>query len=1081
MLHIILGRASTGKTFSVLHSVAQDIKNNRNPVLLVPEQFTFESERALLHTLGDSASLGSTVLSFTRLYDEIARKIGGRVADLINEIEQIILLGRAMSEVADTLKLWKRFIHSPRFTQTMAATISELKSSAISSEDLLEVAENLKEPYLKNKLIDLANIYSAYNALLADRFLDPNDNLTRLADNLIKYKFFEGKKVYIDSFKNFTGQQYKIIDRIMAQAEDVYLSFTAPDLDYNKIDIFSNVRETVRRVIDSAKRYNCPVDEPVILTESQFKNAALKSIESLFSGESLEGGISADGAVTVCKCEKISDEAEFVARTIRKLVRTENYRYRDFVIIARDAETYQSTIENACNNNGVFCFNDKLNPIIYSPLTVLVDSLLKLTENFTTETLLNLLRTELWSLKFDEISQLENYTYLWNITGKQWLNKWNMNPKGLENSEMDSKKTEQLEQINLLREKAVQPIIDFKNNFCGTPQNMTRVLVELFLKMDVPDKLREIAPENHAISDELKQCWDIVMSILDGIVKCLPDKEISTDDFILLWNLAVSNARFANIPQMVDEVTFGSADRIKPSRPKIAFIIGANQGVFPKATIKNGIFGNSEREILKDKGLEIFSTQMCEAIDEDYLAYTSLCCATDKVFVSFRTTDNSGKQTEPSIIVNNIIEAFSDVAVINEPSTSLSAENLPETVNTCISKMCNTFNVDKETSLTIEAALKNKNNISTELIRSFADKQSFKLSSENAKLLYGKNVRLSATKFDTFHRCGFSFFCKYGLGIYKPEPAEFNVLQRGTIVHFVLEGIIRDYGKELGNFTNEQVCEKVNEYIERYFKSVPGFEEVVTERIKFIIEKIRLIICDVVWHIAREFAQSDFNPEFCELKIGNDGEVGGVCVPHDDGTFIIEGSIDRVDTWNGYVRIVDYKTGTKKFKLSDTLIGLNLQMLIYLYAIVKGDNDLLSQKTPAGVLYVPSKREKDGNSLTMNGLVLDNEHVFKAMDRENSGEFIPKHEYTQKGDLKNETYVSAEVFNLIFSHIEKLIKKMGKEVFSGYLSAIPKDSAGKSACEYCDYYPICCIENREHVTVKSMKNSEVIKILTEEE
>ena len=156
-------------------------------------------------------------------------------------------------------------------------------------------------------------------------------------------------------------------------------------------------------------------------------------------------------------------------------------------------------------------------------------------------------------------------------------------------------------------------------------------------------------------------------------------------------------------------------------------------------------------------------------------------------------------------------------------------------------------------------------------------------------------------------------------------------------------------------------------------------------------------------------------------------------------------------------------------------------MLIYLYAIVKGDNDLLSQKTPAGVLYVPSKREKDGNSLTMNGLVLDNENVFKAMDRENSGEFIPKHEYTQKGDLKNETYVSAEVFNLIFSHIEKLIIKMGKDVFSGYLSAIPKDTGGKSACEYCNYYPICCIENREHFTVKSMKNSEAIKILTEEE
>ncbi len=1081
MLHIILGRASTGKSFSAIQSVTNDIKNNKNAVLLVPEQFTFESERALLHTLGDSASLGSTVLSFTRLYDEVSRRVGGRAADLISETEQILLIGRAMVEVADTLKLWKRFVNSPRFIETICATIKELKASAISAEDIRSVADALTEPYLKNKLTDLAGIYSAYNALLSDRFLDPNDNLTRLADNLLKYRFFEGKRVYIDSFKNFTGQQYKIIDRIIAQADEVFFYFTAPNLDYEKIDIFSNVRDTIRRILDAAKRYNIKVDKPQILAQAHFKTLGLEMLEKIFSGENTLSNISCNGAVNICKCEKMSDEAEFVARTIRRLVRTENYRYSDFVIIARDAEAYQATIENACKNNGVFCFNDKLNPIIYSPLAVLINSLLKLIVSFNTETLFILLRTGLWAVSLEEISELENYTYLWNIDGKQWLQEWNMNPKGLKSTEMDFKANQQLKRLNLLREKVIQPIAEFKTKFCGTPENMVRALIELIIKKEIPEALKTLSPEDLAITDELKQCWDIVMSILDGIVRCLPEKEISPDSFAMLWSLAVSSADFAKIPQKVDEVTFGSADRIRPSRPKIAFIIGANQGVFPKSTSKKGVFAGGERELLRRNGLEIFSTQMAEAIDEDYLAYTSLCCATDKVYVCYSAFDNSGAKTEPSIIVNNIINAFNDIEILIEPQNRLTKENLPETAETCLSKMCNTYNTDRESSLTLREALKGINDISVEHIREFADKQSFGILPQNAKQLYGQSYKLSATKFDTFHRCGFAFFCKYGLRLRKDEPADFNVLQRGTIVHFVLEGIIKDYGKTLGQLDSEKISRLVDEYMERYFDSVAGFYSVVTERVKFIIQKIRLIICDVVCHIAREFAQSEFNPEFCELKIGYDGDIPAVSVQHGNGEFLIEGSIDRVDIWNGYVRIIDYKTGTKKFKLSDTLVGLNLQMLIYLYAIVKGDNELLSKNLPAGVLYVPSKRDKDDTSLTMNGLILDNEAVFKAMEKENGGEFIPKHEYTKSGELKSDTYVAPEVFELVFSHIEKLIKKMGDDVFSGYLSAIPKDSGGKSGCEYCEYKSICCIEDREHIKVKALKNHEVIKLLTEEE
>ncbi len=1080
MLQFILGRASTGKSYTIFERIRQDVLKGESVVLLVPEQFTFECERTLLRTLGDKASTSAQVLSFTRLVDEVSRKIGGRVADTVTENDKVILMGRALNEIREELTLWKKYANSPKFIETMLACINELKAAAISPDTLLATAQQLNDGYLKNKAQETSLIYGAYNALLSNRFIDPQDNIERLAENLLKYRFFEGKNVYIDSFKSFTGGQYKIIDRALSQAQRVVCGITAPDLDYSALDAFSEVRCTAKRITQMAEAKGLKIADALILREFHYTNPSMLSVESIFSGENnTENGC--DG-ITLCRAETVFDEAEFVARTIRKLVRQKGYRYRDFVIIARNADKYQNAILNSCEKNGVFCFCDKRKSIENTPLTVLINSYFKLARSVTTDAILTMLKTGLGPIDGEDACEIENYTYIWNITGKNWYEKWNMNPDGFSEG-MREKARLKLEKLNENREKILSSIQNFKQKFAGTPAQMARAVVELVEELSVPEKLKAVFNDDNfdlELREDIRQSYDLVMQILDGIVKCLPDNPLSAAEFIDNWNLSVSSVSFGNIPQMLDEVTFGSADRIRPSRPKVALVLGANEGDFPQAVKNTGIFADSERQALKELGLDMLSTDLNKAIEENYLIYSSLCCPQELLYITYNSTAENGIKKEPSEIVSTLKAHFGEqLKTVFEPAGELSDENIPETLKTAVSRMCVAYNTDKVAYSTINSALSGKCEISAEEYSKRANKQNTVISSENARALYGSNIYISPTKFDTFHKCKFWFFCKYAVNTKKLQAADFNVLQRGTIVHSVLQGIISEYGKSVGSLTREQCDGRVDFYIEEYLSRIEGFGNIVTARMRYLISKISELVKDVAYHLVREFAQSDFSPEYCELKIGFDGVVPEKVLKVEEQTkFLIHGSIDRVDIWNGYVRVVDYKTGTKKFQLSSTLVGLNLQMLIYLYSLVKGDNPTFNNLKSAGVLYAPSKKDNDKNNLTMNGIILDEEQVYKAMEKENEGEFIPKHNSETPKEKEN-TYISAEVFDTVFQYIEKLMNDMWKSMLAGNLSALPTDFAGKQACEYCDYYAVCCLENREHNEVKNTSNAEALKKMKE--
>ncbi len=1089
MLQFIFGRAATGKTSTVLNLIKEEVSLNRNVVLIIPEQFSFESEKAVLHLLGDEDASKVEVLSFSRLCESVERLTGGICARTLSDADKLILMCRAVNNSADSLKLWGKYKNSLGFAKSVLDMVNEFKLSGISPEELINASSSVEGDTFALKLYDIGVIYSNFNILVGEKFLDPSDRLTKLYDRLLDCRYFENKTVFIDSFDGFTGQQFKIINRILSQAENIYISFSNSK-DDTKFDVFENIRNNIEKIKKSAELYKVQIAEDIILENSFYKSENIAAVEELLSvgkASREKSELADDGAVTVIKANTLYDEVEFTARQIRKLVRENaGLRYRDIVVIARETENYEEALVSAFEKNKVSCFIDKRRPLACFPPVAAALCAISAATNFSTDSLIAFYKIGLTDISLDRISKLENYTYIWNISGKLWDSEWTMNPKGMKSGEMGKSDLKELEEINKTREQMITLFKTFKEEFKGSAADRAKALIGFFDSCNVREALKKmkksyIKSGDIAFADALTQSFDIFMNMLDSMVVCMGEGSVTSKEFADILKTSLSFSSIGVVPQKLDEVTFGSADRIRPSRPKVAFVLGANQNVFPRTVVGGGLFANRERDRLIKLGLEISDHSIADTIDEEYLVYANICCPTEKLYVSYHIMDNSGKQVEPSGFVE-VIKDKVNCKLLSEPS-KLSTENLPETVEAAFSEFCKALSTDSEEALNIGKAIGDIPSVSGRIdtVKNGYEKRSLEITKETAYKLFGDEIRLSPSKLETFMCCSFSFFCKYGLKATPIEKAEFNVMQRGTIVHYVLERIISEYKASVAEFSEEQISSLVDLYTEEYLDSVIGYRKIEDSRLKFLVYTIKRSLREIVAHLSREFAQSGFEPVRCELYVGGD-EVDAAEIELDGGKKIsVQGFVDRVDMWNNYIRIVDYKTGTRKFKLPDILAGQNMQMLIYLYSILKDKR--YSDKKPAGIFYMPARRDLNDKGLRMDGLAVEDNEVSSAMEAENKGEFVTPLKYNKGGDISSHSeskFISADDFEVVFAQIERMLYKMGSNISEGNFRVNPVDSLDNNACKYCDFASVCGIEDKPHQKIKAMKNKEVIEAIREE-
>lgn len=1085
MLNIVLGRAGAGKTTYIRELIAEKIDSNEEVILIVPEQYSFESEKAMLEHLGVKTAAKMKTLSFSSLAKDILNRFCPVRKPSVGNASKNVIMSMALEALSEKLNVFSKCMKSRKSVPELLSMTDEIIQSNESLSEMLIAAEKTGNELLREKVSELTLICSTYETMLTASFSDDRYALNEAARIISEEKLFEGKCVFFDEFTGFTAQENLIIAEILKQAKDVYAVFCAIGLSDSSVGTgaFSYPTENVSSLIALAKKVGAKVAEPVIFSSRKKQtDSALSFIENGIY-EPLPDIYDKDtDRVTIISGQNPYDEADYVALTAKKLVRENGYRYRDIVIIGRGSE-YKKYLPFAFKKYDIPVFEDTRRSLGEELICIFSLAALSLAVGgFSTDAMLMYLKAGLSGISRDDVCLLENYAYIYDIDYSGWTREWVSHPDGFGNTASEES-DERLAKINEIRQRAVLPVLKLKKDLADTDgYGCVKALYEFLEGVSAGENLLSFAKRlDETKAYECERSWDEFMSLLSSLADCIGQRAISPERFLELLKIAVSASDIGSIPTGLDEITFGDADRIRVGDKKAVFIIGANEGVFPQGPSESFVLTDAERRILKNQGIALGGDNADKMRKERHRIYTSLAVATERLYISYSVSSVSGEELMPGEIVMAVEKIVPQCKRVK--SGALSIEDRIESNQSAFEQAAMHYSDYTPQANAVKAYAHQAVELSDkiECVKRAVNAQDKKIENEDtARALFGRDIYVSASKVEEFYKCPFKYFCKYGLRAYPIQKAVFDPRQNGLIVHSVLENVFREYKSEqIKNMSRGDRREIVDKYTDEYILSRIGSLEEIGGRLKYSLDRCKLVICEILERLSAELSVSLFETRDVELAIGvGEKEVDYYSVSLPDGSkAFIGGVVDRVDTYasNGgitYLRVVDYKTGGKDFVLSDIVSGQNLQMLLYLTCLYENGKDRYGETVPAGVLYVPAKKSKNslGRNATqaeieqtrisqgkMQGIVLENEEVIRAMEEDGGGVIIDA-KIDKNGAIKGKTF-NMDNFFLIHKAIDKLIGNMAQSLHNGKIEIMPLYEKNKTACDYCDYSAVCAHED----------------------
>lgn len=1096
MLHLILGRSGTGKTEYIRNLLTEKAGESADPklFLIVPDQFTFEYETAMLRKAGPKDSLKVRVLSFPRLAEAVFREYGGITLKRLDDSGRKLLMNMAIKECTDELNVYSKA--AGKLTDPMLDAVDELKSSCITPAMLFDKA-NMAGEGLKDKIYEIALIYSAYEAMLQGSYVDPADDITHAA-NLVRGKdFFAGATVVIDAFESFNKQKLDFISAAMEKAQDVYVCLCTDTLYGRDASMFLPVSKTAVSLMAAAKEIGTEIELPKIFTENhRTESIELQALEQSLFNNDHEVIYDEPKDVVIKEFKTVFEELEYAAATIRNHIMKGEYRYGDFALICRKPEKYYSAIGSIFEKWKVPVYYSQPQSMGSEPLVRLVMSALRICcYGYRTEDILTLLKTGLTPLTSEDISKLENYVYTWKISGRSWTREFTSHPEGY-GKKMDENAVLAVSEIDSLRRSIIRPLERLSASIDDKTGREAAAAIYNFLEeLGVADKIKSNSlfyrqSGNRELSDDAVRVWKKFMSVLDQFVMLSGDRVADKTELAELLGNVLSGEETRDIPIRLDTVIFGTPDAVMQSSPKVSFILGAVQGEFPYVPKDSGLLSDKDKNALKDLELPFDDDLEDITLIERFNTYRACVGATEKLYVSYHTNYGSD-ELAPSELVADILRLFPAL----QPKKRENESYYVSTPDSAFAALAEHLAQNDDTYATIKELLsedvgyKARIDAMERAVKSgrhrIADKSL-------SAAMFGENY-FSASQIESYHYCAFRYFCQYGLKAKERKPAEINVMEYGTLMHYLFEHIFssdfRAYGENITALRNEIV-----RLIEEYVAENMGGIDSLSNRDRYRFLRMAQTAETLILHVIEELKESSFNPRYFELRLADGTAFPPLKVKTAAGTTVkVGGVIDRVDIFEKgeekYVRVVDYKTGHKEFKLYDVLYGLNLQMLIYLASLYAN-----TELKAAGVLYLPSSmpsvsadaRLSDeeaaaeiSKKMRMSGVVLKDEEIIRAMESSAQAKYIPVGFNDNGKLLGEESALSKKEFEAVFSHIRDLVATMADKLMDGEIPAEPL-MANMNACSRCPYGPVCLAQKDDRLKYNfRMKKDEVLRKIME--
>ena len=1076
MIRLILGRAGTGKTALVFREITEYVRRQREGVvLLVPEQYSHEAERELCAAAGDTLSRFGEVLSFTGLARKVLSQLGA-VRPVMDGAGRLLCMAVAAQNVGP-LRTYQRERSNVRTLDSLARAVEEMKNAGVAPEDLDRAAAGASD-LLRDKLSDLARLTEAYAAVQARSGVDPAGQLETLAALIGESRAAQGV-FYADGFSDFTALEKDVLRSLVRAGADLTVCLTCGREEDEPA--FRMPALTARWLRQLAREYGTECREQWLEPDRAAMGPVEYYCEKLFdfSAPAMED---AGGAVRTVLASDIYEECELAAARMAELARG-GCRWRDMAVAVRGFGDYRTALESACARYGVPLFLSGRGDMLQKSVPLALTSALEAAcRGYEYEAVFGYLKTGLGPVTPEQTDRLENYVLTWAIRGSQWDRPWTMHPGGY-NREMDEAARGALEELNTLRQAVIRPLKELEGRVkrAHTAAEQAMALAAFLEDAGLAERLqarqRELLAEGRAeAAAECARLWETVCTALERFAALLGDMEMDAERFQGLFGLMLSKYDVSVIPVSLDRVSAGDMDGMRRRHIRHLLVLGAADGRVPAPDAGGGIFTADEREELAAMGLALGGAEE-DMSRELGRIYSCLTLPSETLYMSWSASDGEGGDARPSLLVGrarallgvdpvrgDILRArtFSPDAAFGLALRGQTGGREP----ICLAAREHFVRAGREREL--------------ERLADTARAAQGDLGAEAVRALYGRSPVLTATRAEKFADCRFGYFLQYGLKARPRQQAVFDPRDYGTFMHYVLENVARR-ALEMGGFaavTREQIGALADEYVDKYIEEeMHGFAG-RTARFQYLFRRLRTTVRQVTVDMWEELRISRFQPLDLELDLTGEG----VLDPAAAGQVPLAGRADRVDGWvrDGvlYLRVTDYKTGVKQFDLADVCQGLNMQMLLYLFALQRGAAGRYGAERiePAGVLYVPARFEivdADGDvtaeelaalrkkTARRSGLVLDDPAVLEAMEPGENKRFLPvrlKKDGTPYKDSEA-CLATLERFGALRRYIDGTLRDLAAALRAGSVTADPWfKSSRENACTFCDYREACLFD-----------------------
>lgn len=1120
-LQFIMGNSGSGKSHFLYQKVIEESKKHpdQNYMVIVPEQFTMQTQKDLVMLHPDKGIMNIDVLSFRRLAHRIFEEVGADHRIVLTETGKNLMLRKVAIEQQGKLQVLGQRMNKPGYISEVKSVLSELMQYEITDFELQEMIRFVENrPLLHAKLKDIQILYNAFLEYQREKFMKPEELLDVLCSVAGRSQLLRGSVLALDGFAGFTPAQLKVLEELLSICANIWITVTIDGREniYGEIqehELFAPSKKLIKSVSEAARRRSS-IDEPVILgkdclprfsgkrelchleqnlfrkkysvyryKEESQKNPAAKSQE--------------DAQLSFHTCINPAQEVHFAARTICRLVRDENLRYRDIAVITGNMSAYGHYVKKIFPMYEIPAFLDETRHILLNPCLEFVRGALQaVQDDLSYETVFRLLRTGMTGISMEAVDRLENYVLAAGIRGRsKWGKEWTYLPGRMT--------PEELQQCNEYRAQAAERMLPFAEKMSRKEQPLlyyAQTLFELLEDCGIQQQLkdRELMLLQEGAREEAReyaQIYSILIALLDEMVELLGDEVVSLREFAEILDAGFDDASVGIIPPGIDQVQVGDIERSRLAHIKVLFFLGLNDGWVPARGDGGGIVSDMEREVLGQTGIELAPSVRENSYIQRFYLYQNLTKPSQRLYLSWCASSGDGSAMRPSYLAALLQKMFPQIPVISEKLSGTDICQITSKKNGLLylTKGLHDLRSGEEDPAWMElyrSYLQDEeysDRVRTLVQAAFLRGMKGRLSYQTSKELYGEVMVNSVTRLEQFAACAFAHFAMYGLHLSERELYGVKAADLGIIFHRALELFSRRLQAQKiawNEISQEEQARLIDECVEEISAEYGDGILHGSAREEYTITRIKRILRRTVWTLHRQLLAGEFKPVGFEVSFAEAGNLESVNVRFGkNGRIRLQGRIDRVDTADTsdcvYVKIVDYKSGNTKFDPVSLYYGLQLQLVVYLNAALEMERRLHADKkvVPAGIFYYhlddpvldkaaedsPEKiQEKLLKKLRPDGVLNGDMTVLRLLDREIGADSLVIPAGLKKdGSIKAaSSIVSTEQFEQVSKFASYKMKRMAKEIADGVIAAEPFADRQHTACDYCIYSDVCGFDRK---------------------